>query len=177
MKRKFTISVFSENKTGLLNRVTIIFTRRKINIDSLTVSPSEIPGIYRYTIMINTTRDMAKKIVTQLEKQVEVVKAFFHEDYEIIQQEVALFKISTAALTKGLKMGDLISEIHAQVLTIEPEYIVIEKVGHPQDTQQLYEKLKPYGVLEFARSGSVAITQSIKKLEEFIREKEKQHLF
>ena len=76
-KRRYTISVFTEDRVGLLNRVTIIFTRRKINIDSITASVSEIKGVHRYTIVVQESKELVKKVTAQIEKQVEVLKAFF----------------------------------------------------------------------------------------------------
>ena len=76
MKRKYTISAFTENTVGMLNRITIIFTRRHINIESITVSASEIEGVHRYTIVLTTTHEQVHKVVAQIEKLVDVMKAF-----------------------------------------------------------------------------------------------------
>ena len=80
MPQQITIAVFSENKAGLLHRVTTGFTRRKINIDSLTVSESEIPGIHRYTIVVEITEEDATKLVHSLEKQIDIQKAFWYRN-------------------------------------------------------------------------------------------------
>ena len=70
---EFTLSVFSENQTGILSRVVSIFTRRHINVDSLTASPSSKKGVYRITIMISVTERDVKKIIGQLDKQIDVL--------------------------------------------------------------------------------------------------------
>ena len=75
MKKEYTISVFSEHKVGLLHRITVIFSRRKINIESLNTSESEVRGIYRFTIVINATEDMAKTVTKQIEKQIRKIAA------------------------------------------------------------------------------------------------------
>ena len=77
MKKRYTISVFTEDIVGLLNRVTIVFTRRKINIESIAASDSEVQNIHRYTIVVNETEDLVKKVTLQLDKQVEVIKAVY----------------------------------------------------------------------------------------------------
>ena len=97
-KEWFTISVYSENHVGLLNRISGIFLKRHINIESLNVSKSEIEGVSKFTIVIFSTEDWAIKIVNQIEKQVEVIKAYYHTDEETIYQESALFKIASALL-------------------------------------------------------------------------------
>ena len=97
MKQEFNITIFSENHIGLLNRITIIFTRRKINIESLTVSASALKGISKFTIVVNETEDRVMKVVSQLEKVVDVLKAFYHTNEEMIFQEVDLYKVHAKA--------------------------------------------------------------------------------
>ena len=87
MKREYNITVFSENHIGLLTRITIVFTRRKVNIESLTVSESALPGIFKFTIVINATEEQVVKIVGQIEKQIDVLKAFYNTNEEMIFQE------------------------------------------------------------------------------------------
>ena len=88
MKQEFNITVFSENHIGLLTRITIVFTRRKVNIESLTVSESAIPGVFKFTIVIRATEELTQKIVSQVEKQIDVLKAFYHTNNEMIYQEI-----------------------------------------------------------------------------------------
>ena len=97
-KQWYTISVYSENHVGLLNRISGIFLKRHINIESLNVSKSEIEGVSKFTIVVFTTEDWTRKIVGQIEKQIEVIKAYYHTDDETIYQESALFKISNVVL-------------------------------------------------------------------------------
>ena len=100
MKTEFTITVYTENQIGLLNRIAIIFSRRKINIDSLNTSPSEIEGIHRFTIVIDETEEVVSKVVRQIEKQVEVLKAYYNTADEIVWQEMALYKVPLIRLQK-----------------------------------------------------------------------------
>lgn len=174
-EREFTISVFTENNIGLLNHITVVFTRRNLNINSLTTSESEIKGIFRFTITIRTTRDTVEKLIKQLEKIVDVIKAFVHEEKDIITQEIALYKVPVKAAHNGVNIEQIVRESHARILAIENGYIVIEKTGHQRDTQKLFEKLEPHGVLEFARSGRVAVMRSADNLDKFLKEIEKKH--
>jgi acetolactate synthase I/III small subunit len=171
MEKEFTVNVFSENFIGLLNRLTIIFTRRKINIESLTVSESHIKGIHCFTIVIKSNEATVKKVVQQIEKVVEVLKAFYYTTDQIIYQEIALYKVPTAALTSG-SIENLIREYSARILEITPDYTVIEKTGHKDETTSLMKKLKQYGLLEFIRSGRVAITKPMKELTVHLQERE-----
>ncbi len=172
-KERYTISVFTEDIVGMLNRVTIIFTRRKINIDSIAASESEIANIHRYTLVISEAEDMVKKVVLQLEKQVEVVKAVYHKDSEVVYQEIALYKVPTEVLLSGGEAEKIVRAHHARVLSVEPAFTVIEKTGHKEETQALFNQLEPYGMLEFVRSGRVAITKPMKTLKSIVEELEK----
>lgn len=160
----YTISIFTENFIGLLQRVTSIFTKRKLNIESIAASESEVKGIYRYTISLKTTRDKAKHVVEQLEKQVDIFKAFMHEEDETVFQEIALYKILMDNVITLDVIEGIIREHNARILTFTPDFVVIEKTGHPEDTEDLYKKLVPIGLLEFVRSGRVAITKQMTDL-------------
>lgn len=171
MERAFNISVFTENSIGILNRITIIFTRRHLNIESITASESEVNGVYRYTIVVNTSLDQVKKVVAQIEKQVEVLKAFFHSDDEVVHQEIALYKLSTDAFVSS-GAEKIVRLHHARILTIEKEFTIVEKTGQPEELTLLFNDLSAIGVLEFVRSGRVAISKPMKTLERYLEELE-----
>lgn len=171
MKPIYTITAFSENHIGLLNRITIIFTRRQVNIETLTVSQSAIPGIHKFTIVVKEDKDKVQKVVNQIEKQVEVLKAFYHPDEEIVHQEIALYKVPTEALLESTTLEATIRRHNARILEVMPEYTVIEKTGHKQETQDLFDDLSKYGVKQFTRSGRVAVTKlSEELLSNYLRE-------
>lgn len=167
--QEFTITVFTENQTGLLSRVVAVFTRRHINIDSLTTSRSSVPDIHRFTIVVHVTEDMVQKLVAQLEKQVDVLKAFYDVAEDIIYQEIALYKIPTHVFSNSDRVETLIRRNNARVLEIEPEYIVIEKTGHQEETEALLQELQPFGIYEFVRSGRVAVTKPMERLNKYLQ--------
>lgn len=168
MERSFTISVFTENLPGLLHRITTVFTKRKINLDSFTASESEVEGIYRFTIVVKMTYDKVVKIVKHLDKIIGVFNAFLHEEEDVVHQEVALYKMPTHTLVNG-KIEEIIRAHGARILSVEPEYLVIEKTGRHKETQELFNNLRPYGVLEFARSGLVAVMKRNYSLDKYIQ--------
>lgn len=173
MKQEFNITVFTENHIGLLTRITIIFTRRKVNIESLTVSESAIPGVFKFTIVVETTREQTIKIVSQIEKQVDVLKAFYHTNDEMIFQEIALYKVPTEALYDSDAVEKIVRNAGARILEITREYVVIEKTGHKDETQALFVALNEFKVLQFIRSGRVALTRDpFERLSEFLRERD-----
>jgi acetolactate synthase-1/3 small subunit len=170
--REFTLSVLTEDKSGLINQLTIIFTKRKININSLNVSVTEVKGVSRFTIVIETSKDMIDNIVKQIRKLIDVLGAFVYEEDQIFYQEIALYKVPKYAIVDGKSIEDLVSKSGARILVIETDYMIIEKTGKAKETHDLYQKLEPFGLLEFIRSGRVAISKSTRKTEAYIKELE-----
>ncbi len=173
MKQEYIITVYSENHIGLLTRITIVFTRRKVNIESLTVSESAIKGVYKFTIVVKSTETQVIKIVGQIEKLIDVLKAFYHTNDEMIYQEIALYKVPTTALYESDTIEKVVRNSGARILEITREYTVIEKTGHKEETQALFEELNKSKVMQFIRSGRVALTRDpIERLSEFLKERD-----
>ncbi len=169
MNQEYTITVFTEHQTGLLSRVVSISSRRHINIESLTTSKSSSPDIHRFTIVVNTDESMVRKLVGQLEKQIDVLKAFYYERSEIVYQEIALYKVPTQIFSNSARVEELVRSHNARILEIEPEYTVIEKTGHQEETERLLEDLKQIGIYEFVRSGRVAIVKPMEQLNSYLK--------
>ena len=159
-KQEFTITVYTENQVGLLNRIAIIFSRRKINIESLNTSPTEVDSVHRFTIVINEIEEVVKKLCRQIEKQVEVLKAYYNTEEEIVWQELALYKVSTDAIAEKVKVERLLREYGARAVAIRKDYTVFETTGHREETDNLIKALEPYGLIEFVRSARVAIIKA-----------------
>lgn len=170
-KQEYTITVYTENQVGLLNRIAIMFSRRKINIESLNTSPSEIEGIHRFTIVVNETEEVLRKLVRQIEKQVDILKAEYSTNDEVIYQELALYKVPTDVIAEKAKVERLLREYGARAVVIRKDYIVFETSGHREEINKLLAALEPYGLMEFVRSGRVAIIKASlgfhEKLKEF----------
>ncbi len=169
MKELFTIIAFSENHIGLLNRITIIFTRRHINIESLTVSSTEVKGIHRFNIVVNETREQVEKVVAQIEKVSEVMRAEYYTNDAVVSREIALYKIPLkTAIEENLEQ--LLREYDVRMVDVQSDFVVIEKTGHVEDTEKIYELLEPFGILQFVRSGSIPITKQRKELSAYLNE-------
>ncbi len=158
-KQWFTISVYSENNVGLLNRISGIFLKRHINIESLNVSKSEIEGVSKFTIVVNIQEEWTRKIVGQIEKQIEVIKAFYHTDDETIYQESALFKIASDLLFDERQIQNIIKDSNSQIVTVARDFFVLAKSGRRNEIDEMYEQLKPYGIMQFVRSGRIAVSK------------------
>src|SRR5579875_404147 len=180
MKQEFTITIYTENQVGLLNRIAIIFSRRKINIDSFNSSPSEVDSVYRFTIVVTETEEVVSKLCRQIEKQVEVLKAYYNTGEEIIWQELALYKVPTDIIAEKVTVERLLRKYGARAVVIRKDYTVFETSGHREETEGLIKALEPYGLIEFVRSARVAIIKSSngfhEKLKEFEEQQPGEHL-
>jgi len=172
-KQEFNITVYTENQIGLLNRIAIIFTRRKINIDSLNTSPSEIDSIHRFNIVVNESEEIVRKVCRQIEKQVEVLKVYYHTNADVIWQEMALYKVSTDVIAEQVSVERLLRENGARVVVLRKDYTVFETTGHREETDALISILQPYGLIEFVRSARVAIIKNSEGFNSKLREFER----
>jgi len=170
MKKEYTITVYTENQIGLINRIAILFSRRKINIESLNTSPSEVEGIHRFTIVINETEEVVRKLCRQLEKQVEILKAYYNTDEEIIWQELALYKVPTDEIAEKVPVERLLRQYGARAVVIRKDYTVFETTGKREEIDRLVEVLEPYGLIEFVRSARVAIIKESNGFHEKLKE-------
>ncbi len=172
MTETFTLTVFSENRSGLLARIVGLITRRKINIETLTVSQSSIEGIHRFTIVLQISEEVVRKVVAQIDKQVDVLKAFYYRDDEMVYQEIALYKVPSDAMYNSDSVESLIRKHNARILSIESEYVVVEKTGHKEETEALLADFRKIGIYEFVRSGRIAVVKPMERLNKYLKSME-----
>lgn len=172
MEKEFIITIFSENTVGLLSQITTVFTQRNINIESITASESAIKGIYKHTIMVKNDPEKVANLVKQIEKKVDVLKAFCYSPSEVVLQELALYKVQ-----RSRNVEELVRKHNVRILDIHDDYIVLEKTGHREEIVDLYHMLKPYGIYQFVCSGQIAIIKSKRELLDeylsYVNEKQK----
>lgn len=174
-KTLYTITVFSENTVGVLNQIATIFTRRQLNIETLSVSPSALEGIHKFTITtFAPDEDVMKKLVRQIDKRVDILKSFYNTDEDLVHQELALYKLSTEKVLAHGSVEYLIRKYNVRVLEITADCVVFLKAGHYNETQGLFEELAAnIGVLQFIRSGRIAISKSkVERLSDMLAERE-----
>lgn len=173
-KKLYTIIIFSENHVGLLNQISIIFTRRGLNIETLSVSPSALEGIHKFTITTFTDEDTIEKVVKQIDKRVDIIKSFCNTDDELVYQEIALYKIATEDFIELKNSEELIRKYNIRILEMTNNCVVLEKTGHYNETQGLFDELSQnMKVLQFIRSGRIAITKSkIERLSDILEKYE-----
>jgi acetolactate synthase I/III small subunit len=165
----YTLSIFTNNTIGVLNRITIIFTRRRLNIESLTVCETERDGVSRFTIVIkHENRDFVEKLVRQIRKVVDVLAVYGYLDEDIVFNEVALFKIATPFGGPVLDIKSINLDWNAKVVFWGLDYVVIEKNGTEAEIADFYSYLSPFTILEYLKSGRVAVGKTEKGLVEFL---------
>lgn len=170
----YTIIVFSENLAGVLNLVTNVFTRRQLNIESLNVSASGIENVHRYTITTYTEEHTVQTLVKQLEKKIDVIQAQYFTNDEIFVMDQALYKIATARLIENRNISKAIRQYDGKIVEVNSTYAIVSKEGLPEETMELYKRLKEFGcILQYVSSGVVAVTKSRREeLTEFLELRE-----
>ena len=158
-QKRYTLAVFSEHTVGIINLVSIVYTRRSINIESISASPTVIDGVYKTTVVSTTDRETMEKVVAQIEKAIYVIKAYLFTDEEVVHQEVALYKVPTVKLMDEPDLENIIRKYNARILEITHDFTVIEKTGHTDETEALFQELKNYDIRQFVRSGRVCVTK------------------
>ncbi|WP_010134620.1 acetolactate synthase small subunit [Ochrovirga pacifica] len=168
--KTYTISIYTENNLGLLNRISTLFVKRHINIESLTVSYSEIENVSRFVIVVNMTEVAVKKIIGQIEKQIEVIKAFYHTDDELIFTQTAMFKFRSDLLFDEPQIQNIIKENNLNIVTVNKTFFVVEKAGRQNEIDALYEKFKPFGIAQFVRSGKIAVSKEAMNIRQILND-------
>jgi acetolactate synthase-1/3 small subunit len=166
--KHFTVSIYTENNIGLLNRISAIFQRRHINIESINSSISEIENVSRWTLVVKLTEEQIKKIIGQIEKQVEVIKAYYHTDEETIYQVSAMFKIKSDLLFEERQIQNIIKDSNSRIVTVNRDFFVLEKSGRKHEIDQLHRELSAFGIMQYVRSGRIAVTKDEMKISEML---------
>ncbi len=173
-KKLYTLLVYSENVAGILNQVTAVFTRRQVNIESLNVSASSIPGVHKYTITAWSDEDQIVKIVRQIEKKIDVVKANYFTDDQLFIRESGLYKLATDKVLENPEISRTIRRFDAHIIEVNPTYTIVMKFGLTEDIISLFRALDTFGcVLQYTRSGRIAVTRGMQEqVSEFLEERE-----
>lgn len=175
-KKLYTLLVYSENIAGILNQITAVFTRRQVNIESLNVSASSIPGLHKYTITAWSDEGQIIKITKQIEKKIDVVKAMYYTDDELFIRETGLYKLATDKVLENPEISRTIRKQEATITEVNPTYVIVMKNGMTEDIMNLFHALNAFDcVLQYTRSGRIAVTRSkTEEVSKFLDEREGQ---
>ncbi|OEH91421.1 acetolactate synthase small subunit [Bacillus solimangrovi] len=157
MKRIVTATV--NNHSGVLNRITSLFSRRGYNIESITVGHTETPEISRMTFVVNVDdKQKAEQLTKQLNKQIDVIKVQDITEQPMVARELALIRVLTTAQTRSEITG-LIAPFRATIVDVSKTTMVVQATGDSEKIEALIELLRPYGIKDIARTGTTAFTR------------------
>jgi acetolactate synthase-1/3 small subunit len=156
MTVRHTISVLVENKFGVLARVAGLFSGRGFNIDSLSVAETQDPSASRMTIVTRGDDQIVEQITKQLNKLIDVIKVIDFTDGSCIERELALIKVSAEDQNRAevLRIVDI---FRAKIIDVTPKSYTIEATGNPAKIDAILDLLRPLGLKELVRTGTVAI--------------------
>ena len=163
-KKLYTLLVYSENVAGILNQVTAVFTRRQVNIESLNVSASSIPGVHKYTITAWSDEDQIIKIV------------HYFTDDQLFIRESGLYKLATQMVLENPEVSRTIRRYGGSIIEVNPTYTIVMKFGLTEDIISLFRALDTFGcVLQYTRSGRIAVTRGMQEqVSEFLESREQE---
>jgi len=160
MKNEFTLTIYSEDQIRLITKLSSLFLRKQIAILSLNISICEIENMYRHTIVVNESLDTVINLAAQIEKIIEVFKCYYSSNDEIVSKQMVLFKMATEVLMTNANMESLLRKNDLRVSEIQKEYAILQTVGTDEEMEQLTEKLKGFGLIEFVMSSRIALMKS-----------------
>ena len=160
---KQTISVLVENRAGVLNRITSLFSRRAFNIDSLAVGVTDDPTLSRITIIVDNGNSVVEQVEKQLNKLVEVIKVRTLDESSLIGRELMIIKVSANKNTREQIMT-ICNICGAKVADISPTSMTMELSDTPDRVSVFEDMMRPYNILEVARTGVIALQKGAGKI-------------
>ncbi len=159
---KHTLSVLVENKPGVLARVAGLFSRRGFNIDSLAVGPTEDPALSRMTIVVAARDHSLEQVTKQLNKLINVIKISDLDPAESVSRELLLIKVNATDRTRAniIEIADI---FRAKIIDVSRHSLVLEATGTPDKLAAIEDLVAPYGIIELARTGKIALSRGSAK--------------
>ncbi|MEK3798067.1 acetolactate synthase small subunit [Peribacillus sp. FSL H8-0477] len=162
MKGIITLTV--NNRPGVLNRITNLFTKRNYNIESMTVGPSEQEGISRMTVVVHVENEhVIEQMTKQLNKQIDILKVNDISNQSIVSRELALIKVMATSQNRA-EINSLIEPFRAAVIDISKDSLTIQITGESEKIGAFIELMKPYGIKELARTGTTAFPRGTQRM-------------
>ncbi|MDP9729027.1 acetolactate synthase small subunit [Alicyclobacillus tolerans] len=163
------LSVLVNNRAGVLHRVTALFLRKGFNIQNITVGSTELENQSRMTIVLSETDEVTvEQVMKQLHKQIDVLKVSDLTEEPIVARELVLLQVNSP-LNSRSTLITLIDPFRARILDVGRDTVMIEAVGKPEKVDALIALLRPYGILQLARTGVTALTRDSQTTQEIAR--------
>jgi len=165
---KQTLIALVEDKPGVLNRVASLFRRRAFNIESLTVGHTEQPGISRMTIVVDSSQAEAERVTANLYKQVNVIQVENLSNSPMVTRDLALIKVNTPS-NRRAEIMQLVDVFRARIVDVGNDSLIVEITGAEDKIDGLVDVLRPFGIIEMVRTGTVAMERGAASLESYRR--------
>lgn len=160
MKQEYTLTAYTEDQLGLINKITIMFLRKKISLKSLNISLCEIENMYRFTIVVYETFETVKNLTLQIEKIIEVFKCYCNNAQQIVSTQTALYKIPTSIVMKEEIFDTITKPYNIKYTAIEKEYTFFEVSGKENEIENLTQAMHKLGVVEFVKTAAISLIKS-----------------
>ena len=156
--RKHILSILVENKPGVLTRIAGLFARRGFNIDTLAVGPTDDPTLSRITLTLDGAMHPIDQVTKQLHKLVNVIKIRDLEPTETVARELALFKIAADGASRAEVM-QMVEIFRGKIIDVSKRSVIIEVTGSFDKIEAFERMVRPFGLIEMARTGEIAISR------------------
>jgi acetolactate synthase-1/3 small subunit len=156
--RKHILSILVENKPGVLTRIAGLFARRGFNIDTLAVGPTDDPTLSRITLTLDGAMHPIDQVTKQLHKLINVIKIRDLEPTETVARELALFKISADGASRGEVM-QMVEIFRGRIIDVSKRSLIVEVTGSWDKIEAFERMVRPFGLIEMARTGEIAISR------------------
>jgi acetolactate synthase I/III small subunit len=156
--RKHILSILVENKPGVLTRIAGLFARRGFNIDTLAVGPTDDPTLSRITLTLDGAMHPIDQVTKQLHKLVNVLKIRDLEPSETVARELALFKVSADGANRAEVM-QMVEIFRGKIIDVSKRSVIIEVTGSWEKIEAFERMVRPFGLIEMARTGEIAISR------------------
>ncbi|MBP1587087.1 MAG: acetolactate synthase small subunit [Clostridia bacterium] len=153
---KRTVSILVDNVSGVLSKVTNLFSRRGFNIDSLAVGTTEKPEFSRITVEIHATDSQVRQLIAQLRKLACVSNVIVLEETSMITRELIVIKVHADSSTRG-EIIEIVNIFRGKIIDLAPESLIVEITGEDDKAGAVINMLSKFGIIELARTGVVAL--------------------
>ena len=160
MEKSFTLIALTDNHPGVLHRLTSAFTRRGVNIESLTVAATEKRDVSRFTIVFETTPEESAQLLKAVRRFEEVIDVSVHEDQQLLFKEIAFLQLVIHSVPERKQLEATVWEHQASIIMSDETTVTIEKTGHEGVIDAFKEALRGFEIHAFVRSGRIAIPRN-----------------
>ncbi len=170
MKEKtHLLSALVQNKPGVMQRISGMFSRRGFNIDNISVGPAEDPSYSRVTITVRGDDSVLEQVVKQMNKLISVIKVRDLKEWDSVTRELALIKVNTAKADSRTEIAQYVDVFRGAIVDVSQDSMIIEITGDSEKLEAFINLMKPYGIKEISRTGVTAMHRGGKSITDSVK--------